>query len=87
MSEVAPPRYYDLVMKGGIAGGFVYPFNVSQAKEAARHMDAMLGETEYWHDLDGTLAKDAPNPPPTFASCRPSSPRARGLPDRQERCA
>ena len=48
----------------GVANVSPYPFNVTQAREAARRIHALLRETEYWHDWDGSLAKGAPNPPP-----------------------
>ncbi len=50
----------------GLANEGPYPFNVGQAREAARRLNELVAEVELWADWDGSLANGAPNPPPTL---------------------
>jgi len=67
--EVAPPgaeAAYDRARSGTASRKKPYPLTVAQAKEASRRLNKLLEEMELWEDWDDSLAKGAPNPPPSL---------------------
>lgn len=52
--------------RSGEGRGGPYPFTVTQAQEAARRLELLLQEMALWEDWDGSLAANAPNPPPSL---------------------